>query len=112
MRGRYGAPFHKQPLWRQKEEEMETIKKVEYRVRPITRYIVTRFEREESPDSVNCTAGASTQHGVFDSGEVAYQVAYALCRHEHEKSGEPLDSRNFKYPSIPDGVSIPPNIQI
>jgi len=75
--------------------------KIEYRVRPITRYIVTRHVSTEH-------TGANTQHGVFDNGETAYHVAYALCRAEHEKSGEPVESTNFIYPGIPDGVNVAP----
>lgn len=75
--------------------------KVEYRVKPVTRYIVTRFHGDD-----NC--GGVEQRGEYDNGEVAYHVAYALCRVEHEKSGEPIDSENFTYPTIPDGVSVNP----
>jgi hypothetical protein len=75
--------------------------KIEYRVRPVTRYIVTRFESGD-------THVGSTQHGEFDNGEIAYHVAYALCRAEHEKAGTPPGDENFQYPRIPDGVSVDP----
>ena len=91
---------------------METVRKVEYKVRPVTRYIVTRFECQESADGNSGSAGMSTQHGVFDNGSTAYQVAYALCRREHELSGEPIDSTNYKYPNIPEGVSVHPNVAV
>ncbi|MGB1390300.1 MAG: hypothetical protein ACPG61_15590 [Paracoccaceae bacterium] len=74
---------------------------VEYRVRPVTKYIVTRFEQGDD-------TGAVETRGQYENGEVAYQVAYALCKAEHDKSGEPIESMNFIYPKIPDGVSIPP----
>lgn len=84
-------------------------KKVEYRVRPITRYIVTRFE-EVAGDAVSPSAMCgSSAHGTFENGETAYQVAYALCRKEHDDSGQPVDSVNFIYPAIPDGVSVAPS---
>lgn len=86
----------------------DTITKVEYRIREVKRYVVTRYEWETDGASGTNPQGRSTQHGTFDNGEVAYQVAYALCRQEHHLSGEPIDSMNFKYPEIPDGVSIPP----
>lgn len=67
--------------------------KVEYKVRAVTRFILTRYEDSET------SAGISSQRGEYDNAEVAYQVGYAMCRLEHEKSGEELDSMNFIYPS-------------
>lgn len=80
---------------------------IEYRVRPITRYIVTRFEGY-TDDRTTESAGRSTQHGTFENGETAYHVAYALCRAEHEKAGTPPDDPAFQYPPIPDGVTVQP----
>lgn len=82
--------------------------KVEYRVRPITRYVVTRFEESE-PDSEGRASASCSQKGIYENGEVAYQVAYALCKAEHDASGEPAESVNFSYPALPDGVSIAPS---
>lgn len=65
---------------------------VEYKVRPITRYIVTRFHSEG-----NC-AGVETK-GEFDNLNVAWEVAYSLCRHEHDAAGAPPDDPNFIYPA-------------
>lgn len=79
-------------------------KKVEYRVRPVTRYVVTRYE-----ECLN--AGWLSTKGIYDNGEIAYQVAYALCQSEHNASGEPLGSENFVYPAIPDGVSVMPQAE-
>ena len=75
---------------------------IEYRIKPVTRYVVTRFHSGENVGGVNTC-------GEYLNGEVAYHVAYALCRTEHEKSGEPLGSTNFVYPDIPKGVSVEPN---
>ncbi|MDX3926752.1 MAG: hypothetical protein QHC90_13235 [Shinella sp.] len=75
---------------------------VEYRVKETKRYIVTRYED-------NGTTGSCSQVGEYASGEVAYQFGYAMCRQEHIKSGEPVESMNYIYPAIPDGVSIDPN---
>lgn len=74
---------------------------VEFKVRPAGRYIVTRYED-------NANGDGSTQVGEYASAEVAYHVAYALCRTEHEKSGEPVDSKMFVYPQIPDDAEVPP----
>lgn len=64
---------------------------IEYRVRPVTRYVVTRFEDNE-------THGGSSQHGEFDNQDVAHEVAYALCRAEHERLGYPPGDERIQYP--------------
>ena len=68
---------------------------VEFKVRKVTKYIVTRYESDGR-------TGSSTQHGTHDSGETAYHVAYALCKAEHDRSGEPVGSMNFIYPDMPE----------
>lgn len=73
--------------------------KVEYKVRPITRYVVTRYEENER-------GAACDQRGIYENGELAYQVAYALCKAEHDASGLPIDSEAFQYPEIPADVSV------
>ena len=55
------------------ESEMKTI---EYRVRPVTRYIVTRFEAHGSSE------GASSYMGELDSEHLAQRVAAALVASE------------------------------
>lgn len=72
--------------------------KIEYRVRPVTRYIVTRFEQEFDPAGVCASSGRSTQHGEFDSVGTAYAVSYALCKAEHDRLGWPLDDERISYP--------------
>lgn len=64
---------------------------IEYRVKPVVRFIVTRFEAEDR-------ACGSSQRGEYDNQDVAYEVAYALCKMEHEAAGAPLDSMEFIYP--------------
>ena len=61
---------------------------VEYRVRPVTRYIVTRYE----------DGAGSTQIGEYPSAETAQSVGHAMCDAERVKAGEPLDSMAFVYP--------------
>lgn len=73
---------------------------VEYRVLPVTRYIVTRSEQGDD-------CGVVATQGQYENAETAHQVAYALCKAEHDRSGEPQDSMNFIYPKIPDGLSVP-----
>ena len=67
---------------------------VEYKIRPVTRYVITRFTDEDR-------TRASETRGTYENGEVAYQVAYALCKMEHDASGEPVGSMNFIYPDAP-----------
>lgn len=65
---------------------------IEYRIRPVTRYIVTKFEQDENCGSVGGLGGE------FDNYESAYQVAYALADADHKRKGwEPGDER-IQYP--------------
>ena len=68
--------------------------KVEYRVRPVTRYHVTRYH--ESDDS-----GSVELKGEYDNADVAYDVAYALCKHEHQVLGYLPDDERVQYPTHP-----------
>jgi hypothetical protein len=67
---------------------------VEYRVRPVTRYIVTRFFKEEQ-------GSGSEFKGEFDSPHIAYQVGYALAKDEHERLGYPIGDERIQYPRTP-----------
>lgn len=67
--------------------------KIEYRVRPVTRYIVTRHHESEDGRT-----GGSVGKGEFDNYDTAYAVAYALCKEEHHRLGYPLDDERIKYP--------------
>jgi hypothetical protein len=70
-------------------------KLIEYKVRPVTRYVVTRFE-DYGPESNK--GGASETNGEFDNAQTAYAVAYALCRTEHEQLGWPVGDERIQYP--------------
>ena len=65
--------------------------KVEYGVRPVTRYYIHRYEETEN-------AGGTSQKGEYDNPQVAYEVAYALCRADHERLGYPPGDMRIKYP--------------
>jgi hypothetical protein len=65
--------------------------KVEYRVRPITRFVVTRYHEEERG------AGCETK-GEYDNANVAFEVGYALCKAEHERLGWPVGDERIQYP--------------
>lgn len=71
---------------------------IEYRVRPVTRYIVTRFHREEDGSSAAPTVMG---RGEFDNPDTAWDVGYALARAEHERLGWPLGDVRIKYPQHP-----------
>lgn len=73
--------------------------KVEYKVREVKRYIVTRFQSDENESK----AGSSSVRGEFDNFNEAYNVGYALAKLEHEQLGYPLDDMRIIYPEY--GVS-------
>ena len=77
---------------------------IEYRVRPVTRYVVTRYEDQME----NGTASVRTL-GEYDNQQVAQEVGYALCKAEHERLGWPPGDMRILYPQmIPyEAVSVP-----
>jgi len=74
---------------------METIMAdlLEYRVRPVTRYVVTRFCR------VGDGQHLSTE-GEYEDGHCANRVAYALCKAEHDRLGYPPGDERIQYPRM------------
>lgn len=78
------------------------MEKIEYRVRPVTRFIVTRFEQ-------NSNGGSCSQIGEYDNEVVAYQVGYAVCKAEHQRLEWPLNDQRIVYPvsSIPAFSAVP-----
>lgn len=78
--------------------------KIEYRVRPVTRYIVTRFHSLSSDKGD--TGGVQTL-GEYDNADVAHEVGYALCKAEHDRLGWPPGDERIKYPQrIEEGVEV------
>lgn len=75
---------------------------IEYRVRPVTRYIVTCFR-----NSPTGRTGGVSQHGEFDNEETAYAVGYALARADHEREGWPLGDGRIRYPTRPSENAVP-----
>lgn len=67
---------------------------IEYKVRPVTRYVVTRYEGSKD-------AGSCVERGTFSSQEVAHEVAYALARETHERLGWPIGDERIQYPRHP-----------
>lgn len=69
----------------------EDIEKIEYKIRKVERYIVTRYEAAERK-------AGSQVFGEFDRADTAYEVAYALCRAEHDRLEWALDDERIRYP--------------
>lgn len=67
--------------------------KVEYKVREVKRYIVTRYESKKKNKTGSCT-----ERGEFENYETAYNVGYALAKLEHEKLGYPAGDERIIYP--------------
>jgi hypothetical protein len=72
---------------------------VEFRVRKVERYIVTRYEH-------NGRSGGVATIGEYASEDTAMAVGYALCKAEHERSGEPIGSMKFIYPETPTSFTV------
>ena len=70
---------------------------IEYRVRTVPRFIVTRYASVHYGDGSESDNG-STQHGEFDNSETAYAVGYALCKAEHDRLGWPPGDERIQYP--------------
>lgn len=77
--------------------------KVEYRVRPVVRYIVTRHEQNQ--EGTRGTVGSSMA-GEYPNYDMAYAVGYALCKREHDLAGTPPGDENFIYPD-----AAPPSLE-
>lgn len=78
------------------------MKYVEYRLRPVTRYVVTRYHEEANDGPCGCET-----RGEFDNEETAYAVAYALAKQEHERLGYPIGDERIQYPEpFPKGIEI------
>jgi hypothetical protein len=67
---------------------------IEYRVKTVERYIVTRYEKQGDETAV-------VERGNFASPHIAYEVAYALARADHERKGWPPFDVRIQYPRHP-----------
>lgn len=74
---------------------MADITKLEYRVKKVERYIITRYEERGS-------AGSVSERGEFSNPDQAWETAYALCKVEHDHHlGWPIDDERVQYPRHP-----------
>lgn len=92
---------------------------IEYKVREVTRYIVTRWEGQKATvtydaignrvvNSSNYNMGVpakTSQHGEYNNGELAYTVAYALAKAEADRLGYGPGDDRIQYPEAPKGVT-------
>ena len=77
--------------------------RIEYQVRPITRYIVTRWETEERNGQ---SSGGCDACGEFENDAAAYQVGYALAKAEHDRLGWPAGDGRIRYPEDPSAKKV------
>lgn len=84
-------------------------KRVEYRVKLVTRYVVTKFEADVEPEGYGSAGTQKVKQvsGEYPNWDMAYAVAYALCKADHQRLGyEPCDMR-IQYPvSAPNGTEM------
>lgn len=73
--------------------------KTEYKIRPVTRYVVTRYNEDDNG------IASSVTKGEYDNADMAYEVGYALAKEEHERLGYPLDDMRIIYPLHPNNSS-------
>jgi hypothetical protein len=68
---------------------------IEYRVKRVERFIVTRYEESEGGHT-----GSVRQIGnEYDGFEVAYEVGYALARADQERLALPPGDMSVVFPS-------------
>lgn len=70
---------------------------IEYRVRPVTRYIVTRFEEGIAHKPGAPSGPSSRQHGEYENEDTAYSVATALAFKEREDLGWPPGDERMQF---------------
>jgi hypothetical protein len=76
---------------------MAIIEKIEWRVKPITRYIITRY-MQPLPESSGDTRQVS---GEYDNADTAFEVALALCKQDQERLGLTPGDDRIQYPIHP-----------
>ena len=73
---------------------------IEYRVKRVERFIVTRHE--DPSDDPNVKSGSTRQiGGEHDNADVAYEVGCALARQDAERLGLPPGDMGVIFPRHP-----------
>ena len=70
---------------------------IEYRVVPVTRFIVTRYE---SHSGASGPSGSVSERGEFNNFNNAYEVGRALAECERQSLGFALDDPRIKFPDV------------
>ena len=80
-------------------------KHVQYRVKEIKRYIITRFERDVSAGRE--VGSGCEQLGEYPNWDTAFAVGYALCKAEHERLEYGPGDMRIQYPvNVPNGTEM------
>ena len=77
------------------------LKAVEFRIKPVLRFVVTRCETWNLPEgskSAQPDDRRVAEQGTFDNPDQAWTVAYALCKQYHELIGWPMADPRITYP--------------
>jgi hypothetical protein len=77
---------------------------IEYRVKPVVRYFVTRHESAEDGSGSLQNFGSE-----YANGETAYEVGYALAKAEAERLGLPVGSTELIFPQQPIQYELKPH---
>ena len=78
---------------------------IEYKVRPITRYVVTRYETHpDYAENQGAADARSVAKGEYQNADVAFEVATALCKAEHDVLGYGPGDERIKYPVHPHAI--------
>jgi len=88
-------------------ESEEVSMSVEYRIKEVKRYIVTRCYNITGPGQ---SSGGVEERGEFQNADIAWEVGYALCKAEHERLGYPVDDERIQYPRHPSSSIASPNV--
>lgn len=83
------------------------LKRVEYRVKPVTRYIVTKCENWGTPQG-DKDERKVTEIGEHLNADVAWEIAYALAKQMHEMIGWPPGDERITYPIHPNNPNAIP----
>jgi hypothetical protein len=70
---------------------------IEYKIRPVTRFVVTRYSDDLDPNGKNHPS--SDVKGVFDNFSIAYNIGYALAREEFSRRAIDLQDPGFVFPA-------------
>lgn len=74
--------------------EYKPLERAEYSIEPTDGGFAVRYSGR---DMLGNDAGSEIR-GEYEDPDVAYHVAYALCRRHHQLAGYEIDDPRFQYP--------------